>query len=317
MPSSVSRFLLVVLAPLALASSCATTTEGARAADASPPDASLADLARDADARRTVALEVAHLDGLDVRVQALSSLHDVVAQGLRGAHLRDLDAPRLSLDARGRLAEIRRVTRDTYREDSLRAELAHRLAERPGAARLGEVLAFLRSSSWKRLSEARAYIRTPAGQKALGAFLAQIASRPPDERRLSRVKELLRASREVDLMSALSFTATRAVLEATEGALPRELARGYDRWLESQQETAASFEQSVTRTLLLQDYFALHALDDRQLDEVLAFWRSDAGRWWANARVDETRDLVEQRALQLKEELRRRTTPPPEDASAP
>lgn len=311
-PRVVARLAFVpLLLALGGAAGCATTTAGL-GVKTPPAGPSREELERNVDVRRTLALEAMHLDGIDDRVRALSSLHVAMGEGLRGAYLRDLAAPRLSPEAHARLAEVRRAARDAYQEDSLRAELAQRFAEREGAVYLGEVRAFLLSSSWKRLSEARAYIRTPTGQKALAAFLAQIASRPPDERRLSRVKELLRASRDVELMSTLSYTATRLALEATLDMLPPELARGYDEWRSSQAESAESFEQSVTRTLLLQDYFALHAVDDKQLEDVLRFWRSDAGRWWAAARVDETRALVEERALQMEEALRLRIAPPSE-----
>lgn len=301
--------MALLLVPLALGASCATTTAEVTTP---PPTPSAEELEGDLDARRAVALEAAHLDGLDEKVQTLSSLHIALGDGLRGAYLRDLEAPRLSPEAHTRLADIRLVARDAYRGDSLRAELAQRLAERPGAAHLGEVRAFLHGSAWQRLSKARAYIRTPTGQKALATFLAQIASRPPNEQRLSRVRQLLHASRDIEVMSALSFTATRAALEATVDALPPELARGYEQWRSSQQESAESFERSVTRTLLLQDYFALHALSDAQLEEVLRFWRSDAGRWWAEARAEETRALVEGRALGMKEALEQRIAPAPE-----
>ncbi len=310
MVSSVSAYLPFVFAcATALVASCAGAGAAREAApdraQESPAPAARVDLARDADARHAAALEAAHLDGLDEKVQALASLDDILAQSFRGAFLRDLDAPARGLPpaARARLDQITRVTREAYASDSLRAGLAARLADRPGAAHLEEIRAFLRGASWGRLAEARAYIRTRPGQKALAAFLGQVAARPPDEARLARVKELLRASRDVELMSALSFVATRAALEAVEQTLPRELSGGFDRWLESQPASADAFTQEIQRTLLLQDYFAFSALEERQLDDVLAFWRSDAGRWWAHARVDETTDLVQQRALRMKAAL--------------
>lgn len=311
MVSSVSlRVRLTLACSAALFTACATADGAREPASAARDDdgGSARQLAVDDDARRAAALEAAHLDGLSDKVEALSSLDAVLAQSFRGALLRDLDAPSrgMTLAARARLDEISRVTRGAYAIDSLRAELAARLAERPGAAHLHEVRAFLRGPSWQRLAEARSFIRTPVGQKALATFLSEVASRPPDEAKLARVRELLRASRDVDLMSVLSFVATRAALEAVEGTLPRELSSGFDRWVDEQSASAEAFEQDITRSLLLQDYFAFHALEDRQLDDVLAFWRSDAGRWWAHARVDETKDLVEQRALRVKEELARR-----------
>lgn len=290
----------------ALSTSCATAeARETSSTSANVTKASAPGLAEDSDARRAAALEAAHLDGLDEKVAALASLDTVLAQSFRGAFMRDLGSSSrgMTLPARSRLDEISRVARRVYAVDSLRADLAARLADRPGAAHLEEVLAFLQGPSWQRLSEARAFIRTPVGQKALATFLSEIASRPPDEKKLVRVRELLQASRDVDVMSVLSFVATRAALEAAQGTLPGDLSTGFEMWLDAQSEQSEAFERDIGRTLLLQDYFAFHAVDDRQLDDVLAFWRSDAGRWWAHARVDESRDLVQQRALRVKEEL--------------
>lgn len=310
MPFVVSDLLRPALAlSAALSLSCASVSATGPDVTTTKTDAGVfkRGLAKNAEARRAAAVEVIHLDGIEEKVIGLSSLDAVLAQSFRGAFLRDIDAPSsgLSLAARSRLDIIARAARRVYRGDALRRELVERLVDRPGAAHLEEVLAFLKGSSWRRLADARAYLRTRSGQKALANFLTKEASRPPDEAKLAHVRELLQASSDVELMRVLSFGATRSALEALESTLPKELSVGFERWLDSQRTSEESFERDITRTLLLQDYFALHALDQRQLDDVIRFWRSDAGRWWAHARVDETRDLVDQRARLLKQTLER------------
>lgn len=308
MPFVVSDLLRPALAlSAALSLSCASVSATGPDVTTTEPGATplRRGLAEDAEARRAAAVEVIHLDGIEEKVLGLSSLDAVLAQSFRGAFLRDIDAPSsgLSLAARSRLDNIARAARRVYRGDALRRELVERLVDRPGAAHLEDVLAFLKGSSWRRLADARAYLRTRSGQKALANFLTKEASRPPDEAKLAHVRELLQASSDVELMRVLSFGATRSALEALESTLPKELSVGFERWLDSQRTSEESFERDITRTLLLQDYFALHALDQRQLDDVIRFWRSDAGRWWAHARVDETRDLVDQRARLLQQTL--------------
>lgn len=269
-----------LLLSLALFVSCATTEE--RAEPTAPVEQ---------ETPTELARRVLHLDSVDERVERLGSVGDVVARAFRGAVLRDAGREgTLDPVTRAWLDRLRAASARAYKRDALRERVVRAVAERD-EGHLPAVLAWLQSPLLQRVSDERAAVATSGGQAALGQAIGNMGNRPPDPQRLTMVRTLHEASGRVDVFLALSFDASSDLLRALGPHLPDTLT-GEDQTDEQRSADREGFRTRVTRTLMLQDWYALRGLSDAELDEVRSFWITPPGRWYARARLHGLREAT-------------------------
>jgi hypothetical protein len=294
--------LVPLLAPLALAGACASDQAAERG---DPPAAAVVGDALDTSPAE-LATEVVHLDGLDARLEGLSRIGRLLTQSFVGAVLRDANAPDTgpSPAAQAWLQRVEKAAARVYVPDDMRRAVEAHVAEAAGSeAHLTAVLAHFHSELARKVAERRARVRTPIGAKQMSDWLISTGGRELSELRLERVKGLLEARAEDQLLATLSFGASASAIEVLAPSLPEELRGGFAGWKEQQAAQMEGFLAKVGRTLALQDAFALRDLSDDELVEVLGFWTSDAGRWYAQVRLEAAQALVAARAKALGDEM--------------
>ena len=174
----------------------------------------------------------------------------------------------------------KQVIREQFASEKLEKRVLEFLEQQALREHLGETLEWLRTPLGRKIVQARIAIHSPVGSAEMTRFVEQKEVNPPSRKRLELIERY-------DAAALLSGMASETVLLSAYGiavmvdALKPEGERlGPEALLDSMNSQRSLLEPIFEETSAMTSLFAFRDLSDEELEALVIFAESAAGRWY-------------------------------------
>lgn len=178
------------------------------------------------------------------------------------------------------LAVAEEIVRREFGEEALRERILARLSETESSEHLESVLEWLDTPIGKRASAAQALANDPARLTDMKRFIEEKYENPPSSERVALIERFIEADLAAETSSNKMLFATLGAAVMIDSLKPEAERRGPEA-LRASSEAQKQLVMPIFKEMSAIIYqFAFENLSDEEIDSIVRFTESGAGRWY-------------------------------------
>jgi hypothetical protein len=233
-----------------------------------------------------------------------SALRSQLTQFVRSSYaLSFLDKKRLAAVDEGALAQI---FHQQFRSEAFYSAVEISLKKESEAGPMRELGTWLESPLTGHMEDLLGHAADPEAREEIVAFADGLRKSPPTQARLILVHRLYEATSSCDMEVEATLATVRALAEALNPILPAASQFSESDLNQALKTVKAAYQPVMKNAKFVQYLFAFRSVSDEELEQYVAGWESDAGRWWTRVQRDGFASATRTIAANLKIAIPRR-----------
>lgn len=184
--------------------------------------------------------------------------------------------PELNLEQRARL---RSLFSEAFGAARVQGAVAEGLRNEYDEKKFTAGVTLLNSTIARKMTKLESAAATPEQQQALQAYAATLEQQPPPPERVELMKKLILSSGGLDVVVDVQMVFVEAMGRAMNPLAPVEKRLSEEQIVQKLDEMRPQVEEAAKPFLLVSSLYIYRGVSDEDLNEYLALYESDTGRW--------------------------------------
>lgn len=184
--------------------------------------------------------------------------------------------PELNLEQQARL---RGLFSDAFGAARVQGAVADALRNEYDEKKFTAGVTLLNSTIARKMTKLESAAATPEQQQALQAYAATLEQQPPPLERVELMKKLILSSGALDVVVDMQMVFVEAMGRAMNPLAPAEKRLSEEQIVQKLDEMRSQVEEAAKPFLLVSSLYIYRGVSDEDLNEYLALYESDTGRW--------------------------------------
>lgn len=213
--------------------------------------------------------QVMKLSGSNEQLEQLPKMMEADFEQRRPAGISDADHER-----------FKGIVRDAFNAPRMQLAMTNALRKEYDAKRFTELLKLLNTPIARKMTDLELAAATPQIQQELMQYAASLNTAPPAPQRVELIIKLIDAMSGVETLVNIQAQSVEAMARAMDPILPPEQRLKPGELEQMIKDMRAQATPAAQQFLTLQGLYTCRSASDAELQEYLALYQSDTGRWF-------------------------------------